>query len=174
VVVERAIELACRAPFHVLHFLVVVDPRHGVPAVPGKDIDYRYAEQVQHELTSMLSLAFSAREAAAEVHFFVHARIGASPADEILTVARELGVDLVIVGSHGYPGMKRLVLGSVSERVVREAECPVIVARPKTYAPVNLFDVIDIGEHVAHYVRPHRYSYIETRVTRRPNDWPLY
>lgn len=172
-VVDRAVELACRAPHHVLHFLAVIDPRLGVPAVPGKKIDYHYAEQVQTELTAMVHAAFAARETPAAVHFFVHARIG-SPADEILSAAAELSADMIIVGSHGHTGMKRLMLGSVSERVVREAQCPVIVARPKTYKPVKLLDVVNVGEHAQHYVQPHRYSYEDSRVTRRPNDWPLY
>jgi len=174
VVLERAVDLACRAPQHVLHFLVVIDPKLGVASVPheGK-IDYQYAEQVQTELTAVIRAAFEARDAEQAVHFFVHTRIG-SPAEEILLTARDVGADMIIVGSHGRTGVKRMLLGSVSERVVREAECPVIVARTKTYKPVTLTDITSIGEHVPHYVKPHRYSYEETRVTRRPNDWPLF
>jgi nucleotide-binding universal stress UspA family protein len=142
-------------------------------AGPGKTIDYAYAEQVQTELTAMIQAAFAAREALGTVHFFIHTRIG-NAAEEVLLAARELSADMIVVGSHGHTGMKRLLLGSVSERIVREAECPVIVARPKTYAPVKLLDVVSVAPHVAHYVAPHRYSYQDTRVTRRPNDWPLY
>lgn len=174
VVLERAIDLACRAPQHVLHFACVIDPRAGVPAVPveGK-VDFRYAEKVQEELSAIVHAAFAARETAGSVHFFVHARIG-SPGDEILLLAHEIGADMIIVGSHGRTGVKRMLLGSVSEQVVREAECPVIVARPKTYPEVRLAEVTTRPEHVPHYVRPHRYTYSETRVTRRPDDWPLY
>jgi nucleotide-binding universal stress UspA family protein len=50
-------------------------------------------------------------------------------ADVICRVADRLGVDVVIVGSHGRSGLGRLFLGSVSEHVVRHAPCPVLVVR---------------------------------------------
>ena len=54
---------------------------------------------------------------------------GGDPADVICDVAEHLGVDVVIVGSHGRTGLGRLFLGSVSEHVVRHASCPVLVVR---------------------------------------------
>jgi len=45
----------------------------------------------------------------------------------ICQVAERLGVDVVVVGSHGRTGLARLFLGSVSEHVVRHAPCPVLV-----------------------------------------------
>ena len=50
-------------------------------------------------------------------------------ADEIVRFAREHAVDCVVVGSRGRQGLTRLLLGSVAERVVREAPCPVLVIR---------------------------------------------
>jgi nucleotide-binding universal stress UspA family protein len=61
-----------------------------------------------------------------------HVRVGA-PSDEIVTLAKELDADLVIVGTHGRLGVKRLLLGSVAEAVVRKATCPVLVVKPKHY-----------------------------------------
>jgi nucleotide-binding universal stress UspA family protein len=52
------------------------------------------------------------------------------PAAMIVSVARELGVDVVIVGSHGKGFLSRVLLGSVSEHVTRHAPCPVLVVRP--------------------------------------------
>jgi universal stress protein A len=52
-----------------------------------------------------------------------------SPADEIVRFARERAMDVVVLGTHGRQGLERLLLGSVAERVVREAPCPVIVTR---------------------------------------------
>jgi nucleotide-binding universal stress UspA family protein len=40
-----------------------------------------------------------------------------------------LGADLIVIGSRGLSGMKRLLMGSVSESVVRHAHCPVLVVR---------------------------------------------
>lgn len=51
------------------------------------------------------------------------------PAFEIVRLARERPFDLVVVGTHGRKGLKRLVVGSVAERIVREAPCSVVVVR---------------------------------------------
>ena len=106
------------------------------------------------------------------IQFFVHVRIG-KPADELLELAREVGADLIIVGSKGLTGVERLVLGSVSEKVVREAGCTVEVARPKTYDYVELSRIVDAEPHLS-YVPPHRYRYEDHRVEMRPPEWPLY
>ena len=50
-------------------------------------------------------------------------------AEHITGLAEELGADLIVIGSRGLSGMKRLVMGSVSESVVRHAHCPVLVMR---------------------------------------------
>jgi nucleotide-binding universal stress UspA family protein len=51
------------------------------------------------------------------------------PAAMICSVARELGVDVIVVGSHGKGFLSRVLLGSVSEHVTRHAPCPVLVVR---------------------------------------------
>jgi len=50
--------------------------------------------------------------------------------EEIVAAANEPGVDLVVVGARGLGAIKRLILGSVSERVVHHAQCPVLVVKP--------------------------------------------
>ena len=50
-------------------------------------------------------------------------------AEHITGLAEELGADLIVIGSRGLSGMKRIVMGSVSESVVRDAHCPVLVMR---------------------------------------------
>jgi hypothetical protein len=57
-----------------------------------------------------------------------HARRG-SPATEIASLAGELGVGLLVMGSRGLGGIKRALMGSVSESVVNHAHCPVMVVR---------------------------------------------
>ncbi|HET6922180.1 MAG TPA: universal stress protein [Anaeromyxobacteraceae bacterium] len=52
-------------------------------------------------------------------------------AAETVRFAREGGYDLVVMGTHGRRGLRHLVLGSVAERVVREAPCAVLVVRPR-------------------------------------------
>lgn len=52
---------------------------------------------------------------------------GGDPAEEILRYATRHPIDLIVVGTHGRTGMSRVLLGSVAERVMRGARCPVLV-----------------------------------------------
>lgn len=52
-----------------------------------------------------------------------------APFQIIINMAQARGIDLIIMGSHGRTGLAHLVLGSVAERVVRLAPCPVLVVR---------------------------------------------
>lgn len=51
------------------------------------------------------------------------------PAQRILEEMAEERVDLLVIGSHGRTGLTRLLLGSVAERLAREAPCPVMISR---------------------------------------------
>jgi nucleotide-binding universal stress UspA family protein len=51
------------------------------------------------------------------------------PADGIVRVAEEIEADLVVMGSRGLGGIRRALMGSVSDSVVRHAHCPVLVVR---------------------------------------------
>ncbi|MEO2019981.1 MAG: universal stress protein [Fuerstiella sp.] len=51
------------------------------------------------------------------------------PGSQIAEYAKEISAGLILISSHGYGGVKRLLLGSVAETVVRWAECPVLVIR---------------------------------------------
>lgn len=53
------------------------------------------------------------------------------PDTEIVRAAAQLNVDLIVMGTHGRSGLKRMLLGSVAEKVVREAGCGVMVVREK-------------------------------------------
>jgi nucleotide-binding universal stress UspA family protein len=51
------------------------------------------------------------------------------PAERIVALAEEIEADLIVIRSRGFGGMKRALLGSVSDSVVRHAHCPVLVVR---------------------------------------------
>jgi nucleotide-binding universal stress UspA family protein len=103
-----------------------------------------------------------------------------SPAQQIADLAASLDADLVVVGSHGRHGVERFLLGSVAERVVRLARCPVWVVRSKDHAAELKVPEIEppcpdclarraatggtelwCGRHAEHHLRPHRYSYVQ-------------
>lgn len=168
IALNRAIEVVARAPHHVLHVVTVLDGHRGLHKVT-----YDQAEATQRTVRDHVGAAFNHRPTAAEIQFFVHCRIG-RPDDEILKVAEEVGADLLFVGSHNKATLERFLLGSVSERIVREAKCPVMVARPKAYEDVDLLKVVKYEHATKEYVAPHRYSYVETRLIARPSDWPIH
>ena len=82
------------------------------------------------ERQACLDLAEMLPEAeAAEVEVARQAVVG-SPSHEIVKVAAAEKVDLIVIATHSRTGFSHLVLGSVAERVVRAAPCPVITIRP--------------------------------------------
>jgi nucleotide-binding universal stress UspA family protein len=60
-------------------------------------------------------------------------RLG-NPFVEIVKYAEETGADLIVVGTHGRGAFMHLLLGSVAEKVVRKAKCPVLSVRPPNAA----------------------------------------
>ena len=63
--------------------------------------------------------------------------VAGHPADEIVHAARERGADLIVMATHGRTGLQHVLLGSVAEKVVRLAPCPVLTVRSqgRTAAP---------------------------------------
>jgi nucleotide-binding universal stress UspA family protein len=57
-----------------------------------------------------------------------HLREGGAP-HEIVALAEDTGVGLIVIGSRGHGGIRRVLMGSVSDAVVRHAHCPVLVVR---------------------------------------------
>ena len=57
-----------------------------------------------------------------------HLRLG-RPDNQIIEVGEEVGAGLIVVGSRGHGGVRRALMGSVSDSVVRHAHCPVLVVR---------------------------------------------
>jgi nucleotide-binding universal stress UspA family protein len=56
-------------------------------------------------------------------------RVSSTPALAIVSYAKEAGIDLIVVGTHGRGGMAHFFMGSVAKRVVRTAPCPVLTVR---------------------------------------------
>lgn len=58
-----------------------------------------------------------------------YAVVFGTPADRILRFAEENEIDMIVIGTHGRTGLKRLIMGSVAESIVRRATCPVLAIK---------------------------------------------
>jgi len=67
----------------------------------------------------------------------VHRLALGNPAEEIVQVAKDEGVELIVMGTHGRTGLGRLLMGSVAEAVVRRAPCPVLTLKPPVKEPLT-------------------------------------
>jgi nucleotide-binding universal stress UspA family protein len=81
--------------------------------------------RIEGEARAMFDAAV---KAGTEVHAVVDL---ASPSAAILKHAESLPADLIVMGTHGASGFERLVLGSVTEKVLRKARCPVLTVPPR-------------------------------------------
>ena len=111
-----------------LHVYVELPP---YPEVASAQVAAIYEEQRRWVETALEERARRARGAGLLARPLV--RTG-SPAGVIARTAEEEGADMVVVGTHGRSGLDRLLLGSVAERVVRLAPCPVLVVKMKDAA----------------------------------------
>ncbi len=68
-----------------------------------------------------------------------------SPETQIVDIAREEAVDLIVISTHGRTGLEHMFLGSVVENVVRHAPCPVLVVRQKEHEFVD--SAVAANEH---------------------------
>jgi nucleotide-binding universal stress UspA family protein len=123
-------------PNSVLHLMHVLDPREVVddPDRRALESEVDFLERAPHMLEARardLASLHGRPWVASRVR--THARLG-EPVTVLLQTCVDYEADLLIVGTHGRRGMDRLLLGSVAEKLVRIAHCPVLVARAKEYA----------------------------------------
>lgn len=92
---------------------------HGYPAQYEKQ-----REEAQGQLDDLVERVGLAGGVVAEAHLAV-----GPPDKEIVATAEDIGASLIVMGSRGLGGLRRSLLGSVSESVMRHAHCPVLVVR---------------------------------------------
>jgi nucleotide-binding universal stress UspA family protein len=111
--------------------LYVVDPYPylGIGEANPMGFQAYMAAAMDHAAQAHAAMAAQAADSSPKVDVAprVAEDVGASMG--ILQTAKELGCDLIVVGSHGRSGIARLMLGSVASRVVAESTVPVLVAR---------------------------------------------
>jgi len=120
--INKAVEMAVPAAteLHLLHVLeqpIMVPPDVGaMPFVP--------VEERAKALARLREIAADIQARNSSLKPEIHVCEG-SPAREILSFARKQGMSLIVMGTHGLTGIVRLLFGSVTEKVVRRAHCPV-------------------------------------------------
>ena len=100
-----------------------------VDSYPGTlGFDRKLYEQIEEQSRELLRKESWRVKAAGGTVAGTHLRMGAVPL-EIVALAEELGVDLIVMGTRGLGGVRRALMGSVSDSVIRHAHCPVLVVR---------------------------------------------
>ena len=113
-----------------LHLVLVEEPPYayvdpsGYPYFPDAKLEQELERQARVRLDAEVQKRRSAGGAVAQAHL----RVGDAAA-EIVDLAEDIGAGLVVMGSRGLGGIRRALMGSVSDSVVRHAHCPVLVVR---------------------------------------------
>lgn len=115
------------ATLHVLH---VVDdvPARGISS-EGAAIDFMEIQRQLERSARRQLEAVVADDDRRELGAKAVLRTSSTPAEAIISYAKEADIDLIVLGTHGRGGMAHLFMGSVAERVVRTAPCPVLTVR---------------------------------------------
>jgi nucleotide-binding universal stress UspA family protein len=102
------------------------------PGSTGNELADRHYWQNQLEQIRPVNPGISVR------HMFLEG----DPSTEIVRYGRDAGIDLIVMGTHGRTGVERLLMGSVAEKVMRDASCSVLVVKlPHGRKPPQRADV---------------------------------
>jgi len=126
VALDYACELASKlgATVHLVHVIGI--PALGVPEL-GVAVTATVIDQLIAEDQKAIDALVDARRDRAT---FGETLLRTGDARDVIEqTAQELGIDLIVMGTHGRRGLKRALLGSVAETIVRSAPCPVLTIR---------------------------------------------
>jgi nucleotide-binding universal stress UspA family protein len=120
----NALDVATRfvAPTGAISVMHVLEPAVGFGGVMPPEL----AQSIGAEAVALLQAAAASVQG---VRVTVQSRIGYPGAQTLAAIDEDRSIDLVVMGSHGRTGIARALLGSVAEKVVRHARCPVLVTR---------------------------------------------
>jgi nucleotide-binding universal stress UspA family protein len=124
----RAIDIAetTDSELHVVHVGVLPTFLESYPGTLG--YSEKLYKQIQQEARERLrELSWRVKVAGGTVAGS-HLRMGAVDL-EVVALAKELGVGLIVMGCRGHRGIRRAIEGSISDGVIRHAPCPVVVVR---------------------------------------------
>ena len=115
--------------------VVTVGPGTPDPAYAAHESGLRYGtyeealEEIRQEAQNVLDEQVRKVEEAGGTVAGAHLRMQGPKDQAIVRLSEELGAGLIVMGSRGLGGLRRALMGSVSDSVVRHAHCPVLVVR---------------------------------------------
>jgi universal stress protein A len=128
---DSAVTLAARLAHAVGAKLTLVHA-FSLPVMPMPEAPVVFAHDQLVVLEDKLRDALARVAETARAHGVVEVEtrlIEGAPADAIVTAARDLAVDVIVMSTHGRTGLAHVLVGSVAEHVVRTAPCPVLTCR---------------------------------------------
>jgi nucleotide-binding universal stress UspA family protein len=119
--------LAALVILNVISPMIIIPPPIGMDSSGGIESYYENSEKTGEELIRRITDS-ARKENLPDVQGFVE-RSATSTVETIVQIASEKNIDLIVIGTRGLGGFKRLLLGSVSGGVVTHAHCNVLVVR---------------------------------------------
>ena len=112
----------CEAELHVVFVVQSFDDYSGffVPHMPVAKFEEEMVQAAEQKMEKFL---------AGQNNVEAKVLVG-DVAEEIIRHAEESGMDMIIMGTHGYKGLEKVMFGSVAEKVVRSSPCPVLTINP--------------------------------------------
>lgn len=108
---------------------------HDISATAGWHVPHMQLDQIYKEMEENASKEMERyrREGLREIKDIKMILVRGLPAEEIIKVASEEKIDLIIIGTYGRRGIERIIFGSTAEKVVRSAPCPVLSVKVPEY-----------------------------------------
>ena len=112
----------CQAQLHVVFVVQSFDDYSGffVPHMPVAKFEEEMVQAAEEKMVNFL---------AGQKNIESKVLVG-DVAEEIIHHAEESAIDMIIMGTHGYKGIEKVLFGSVAEKVVKTASCPVLTINP--------------------------------------------
>jgi nucleotide-binding universal stress UspA family protein len=110
--------------------LVHVVQKYPIDGMLGEDITHATSKPLMETAHARLTELSRPMQKQHHLKVGIEVRFG-TPFDEITRAAKALDASMIVLATHGYTGLRHVFLGSVAERVVRHAHCPVLVVRER-------------------------------------------
>jgi len=120
-----------------VYLMTVIEPRHSIYNVYAEPITLSH--QASEDIKLLHQRLGETKKKAEEMGILntkLVTRFG-TPHKKIIEIAKGKGIDLIVMGTHGRTGIAHFLMGSVTEKVIRQAPCPVTVIRE------HIHDLID-------------------------------